>query len=88
MEKKRPFYFRAQNWYIDRVIECMHVDPRIYSLYLAVSHFIAPASVLLKPRIIVRVLGRWLATRLRGDQTLIERNFGNGRQGEADSLVP
>ncbi|MEX0840069.1 MAG: FAD-binding oxidoreductase [Parvibaculum sp.] len=76
VEKKRPFYFRAQNWYIDRVLEAMHDDPAIYRKYLMVTHFVAPPSVLMRPDVTARVLGKWLASRLRGRQTLVERNFG------------
>jgi len=88
VKQKRPFYFRAQNWYVDRVFECMHEDACVYGVYLAVSHFIAPSIALLRPAVVARVLGRWLKTVLKGDQTLIKRNFGNGRTGEADSAVP
>jgi NAD(P)H-flavin reductase/ferredoxin/2-polyprenyl-6-methoxyphenol hydroxylase-like FAD-dependent oxidoreductase len=78
VKRKRPFHFRLQNWYVDRVFEGLHEDPEIYRRYLAVSHFVAPASSLVAPGILVRVLGRWLAVRLRGGATLIERNFGRG----------
>jgi len=88
VKKKRPFYFRVQNWYVDRVFECMHKDAEVYGVYLAVSHFIAPSSALLRPGVVARVLGPWLAAVLRGRQTLIERNFGDGRKGETDSAVP
>lgn len=76
VEKKRPFYFRAQNWYIDRVLEAMHEDPAIYRKYLMVTHFVAKPSVLMRPDVTVRVLWKWLASRLRGRPTLVERNFG------------
>ncbi|MDP2125265.1 MAG: FAD-binding oxidoreductase [Parvibaculum sp.] len=76
VEKKRPFYFRAQNWYIDRVLEAMHDDPSIYRKYLMVTHFVAPPSLLMRPDVTARVLGKWLASRLRGQPTLVERNFG------------
>jgi hypothetical protein len=76
VERKRPFYFRAHNWYVDRVFELMHEDADVYRLYLEVSHFIAPPTVLMRPGVVMRVLGKWLRTRMRGEQTLIERNFG------------
>ncbi|WP_339832496.1 2Fe-2S iron-sulfur cluster-binding protein [uncultured Parvibaculum sp.] len=76
VEKKRPFYFRAQNWYIDRVLEAMHEDPSIYRHYLMVTHFVARPGVLLRPDVMARVLGKWLASRLSGRKTLIQKNFG------------
>jgi len=76
VEKKRPFYFRAQNWYIDRVLEAIHDDPAIYRKYLMVTHFVATPSVLMRPDVTARVLWKWLASRLRGRPTLVERNFG------------
>jgi NAD(P)H-flavin reductase/ferredoxin/2-polyprenyl-6-methoxyphenol hydroxylase-like FAD-dependent oxidoreductase len=78
VKRKRPFHFRLQNWYVDRVFEGLHEDPEIYRRYLAVSHFVAPPRSLLTPGIVVKVLGRWLAVRLQGGATLIERNFGRG----------
>jgi NAD(P)H-flavin reductase/2-polyprenyl-6-methoxyphenol hydroxylase-like FAD-dependent oxidoreductase/ferredoxin len=84
VERKRPAFFRARNWYVDRVFECMHEDPAVYRLYLAVAHFVAPPRALLRPDIAARVLGQWLMTRLRGRATLIERNFGpDYRNGSA-----
>lgn len=88
VEKKRPFFFHAHNWYIDRVIELMHEDPEIYRLYLAVTHFVAPPTILIKPSVMMRVLRKWLITRLTFRKTLIERNFGGGRMGESDAALP
>ncbi len=88
VEEKRPFYFPLQNWYVDRVFESMHDDLRIYRLYLAVSHLIAPFTALMKPAVVARVLGKWLWSRLRRRETLIQRNFGEGRMGDADSPTP
>lgn len=88
VKKKRPFYAGVQNWYIDRVIEAMHEQPDLYRLYLTVTHFISPPTVLFKPSVLARVLGKWLFTRLRGRKTLIERNFGEGGTGEANAAVP
>lgn len=76
VEKKRPRHARAQNWYVDRVLEAMHEDPDLYRRYLEVKHFVAPPTSLMRPGVVARVLGRWLRTRLSGRQTLIERNFG------------
>ncbi len=76
VERKRPFYFRAQNWYIDRVLERMHEDPDLYRLYLSVTHFLAPPTVMLRPATVFKVLASWAWTKLTVGQTLIERNFG------------
>jgi len=88
VETKRPFYFRAQNWYVDRVFELLHEDPRIYRRYLLVTHFVEPPSILMRPGVAARVLWRWLRTRLAARQTLIERNFGDGRTGDWDATIP
>ena len=78
VEKKRPFYFRALNWYMDRLTELVHDDIASYRKFLAVIHLVKPPLSLLTPTIIARVLGKWLATKLAGRKTLIERNFGTG----------
>lgn len=88
VKKKRPFFAGAQNWYIDRVIEAMHDRPDLYRLYLTVTHFISPPTVLFRPDVLARVLGKWLFTRLRMRKTLIERNFGEGRVGDTHAAVP
>lgn len=77
VEKKRPFYFRLHNWYVDRVLELMHEDPSMYRLYLMVTHFVEPPTALLRPWVVARVVGKWLGTRLRFKKTLIEQNFGS-----------
>jgi hypothetical protein len=78
VEKKRPFYFRALNWYMDRLTELVHDDIASYRKFLAVIHLVKPPLSLLTPAMIARVLGKWLATKLAGRKTLIERNFGTG----------
>ena len=77
VKKKRPFYFRLHNWYVDRVLELIHEDPSMYRLYLMVTHFVEPPTALLRPRVVARVVGKWLGTRLRFKKTLIEQNFGS-----------
>ena len=86
MQRGSQFHFRLQNWYVDRVFESLHEDPEIYRRYLAVSHFVAPPRSLVTPGVLVKVLGRWLAVRLRGGTTLIERNFGNRRDVKRDAV--
>jgi NAD(P)H-flavin reductase/ferredoxin/2-polyprenyl-6-methoxyphenol hydroxylase-like FAD-dependent oxidoreductase len=86
--RKRPFYFRAHNWYVDRVFELLHEDPRIYRLYLLVTHFVEPPGALLRPGIVARVLARWLRARLTFKKTLLERNFRAGRAGDWDAPLP
>lgn len=88
VEKKRRFYADAQNWYIDRVMEAMHDSPDLYRMYLTVTHFIASPNVLFKPRVVAQVLGKWLFTRLTFRKTLIQRNFGDGRMGDASAAMP
>ena len=77
VEKKRPFYFRALNWYMDRLVELVHDDLASYRKFLAVIHLVRPPLILMTPPMILRVVGKWLLTKLRGRQTLIERNFGS-----------
>ena len=86
--RKRPFYFRAHNWYVDRVFELLHEDPQVYRLYLLVTHFVEPPGALLRPGIVARVLAKWLRTRLTFKKTLLERNFRAGRAGEWDAPLP
>ena len=88
VEKKRPFLFGLRNWYVDRVFELLHDDPEVYRRYLLVSHFVEPASILMRPRLALRILGRWLKSRLGSRETLIERNFGAGRMGEWRATMP
>ena len=75
VEKKRPFYFGALNWYVDRVFELLHEDPAMYRLYLSMTHFVSPPTVLMRPDVVAKVLGKWIGTKLAGRPTLIERNF-------------
>ncbi len=77
VEKKRPFYFRALTWYMDRVIELVHDDLDTYREFLAVVHLVKPPSALMKPSVAGRVLGKWARTRLSGQKTLIARNYEN-----------
>jgi hypothetical protein len=88
VEKKRPFLFGLRNWYVDRVFELLHDDPEVYRRYLLVSHFVEPARVLMRPRLALRILGRWLKARFGARETLIERNFGDGRMGEWSATMP
>jgi hypothetical protein len=83
VEKKRTFYFRAHNWYVDRVLELLHEDPDVYRLYLSVTHFIAPPTVLLRPSLVLKVLARWLKSRALMQPSLIERNFRIPISGQA-----
>lgn len=75
VEKKRPFYFRGLNWYMDRVTELVHDDIDAYRTFLAVIHMVKPPFALLTPMMIGRVLGKWAWTKLRLRKTLIERNY-------------
>ncbi|MGQ0620688.1 MAG: FAD-binding oxidoreductase [Panacagrimonas sp.] len=80
VEKKRPFYFRGLTWYMDRVVELVHDDLASYRKFLAVVHLVKPATTLLTPPMIVRVVGKWLLTKLMGRKSLIERNFGGSSE--------
>lgn len=73
---KRPFYFRALNWYMDRTMELVHEDIDAYKKFLAVVHLVKPPMSLLTPAMVLRVVGQWLWTKLRGRKTLIEKNYG------------
>ena len=86
--RKRPFYFRAHNWYVDRVLELLHDDPQVYRLYLLVTHLVEPPGALLRPGIVARVLAKWLRTRLTFKKTLLERNFRAGHAGDWDAPLP
>ncbi|MGQ0698180.1 MAG: FAD-binding oxidoreductase [Panacagrimonas sp.] len=87
VEKKRPFYFRGLTWYMDRVVELVHDDLASYRKFLAVVHLVKPATILLTPRMMVRVIGKWVLTRLKGRKSLIERNFG-GLNEVPGAVVP
>ncbi len=75
VERKRPFYFRALTWYMDRVMELVHDDPAAYGDFLAVVHLVKPAAALMTPTVAAKVLGKWARTRLSGQKTLIARNY-------------
>lgn len=76
--QKRPFYFPVLNWYMDRLMELVHDDTESYRKFIAVIHLVKPPLSLLTPPMIVRVVGKWLLTKLAGRKTLIERNYGAG----------
>ena len=88
VEKKRPFGFAFQNWYVDRIFELIHADPDVYRLYQRVVHLVEPSTVLMKPSFVARVIGHWLRTKLTKGKTLVERNFENGRMGDWSATVP
>ncbi|MDO8290286.1 MAG: FAD-binding oxidoreductase [Parvibaculum sp.] len=75
VEKKRPFYFRLHNWYVDRIFELLHEDADIYRLYLSVTHFIAPPAVLMRPSVLAKVLKAWIKKKISFEPSLIEKNF-------------
>ncbi len=87
VDSKRPFYFRALTWYMDRVMELVHDDLDTYREFLAVVHLVKPPSALMKPKVAVRVIGKWARTRLAGQKTLIARNYENRTIPPADHLV-
>ena len=88
VDKKRPFYFRALTWYMDRVMELVHDDPESYSTFLAVVHLVKPPAALMTPKVAGRVLGKWARTRLSGQKTLIARNYENRTVPAPDHMVP
>ena len=81
VDKKRPIYFRALTWYMDRVTELVHDDLDTYREFLAVVHLVKPPSALMRPKVAGRVIGKWARTKLSGGKTLIERNY-------ADRTIP
>jgi NAD(P)H-flavin reductase/2-polyprenyl-6-methoxyphenol hydroxylase-like FAD-dependent oxidoreductase len=87
VDSKRPFYFRALTWYMDRVMELVHDDLDTYREFLAVVHLVKPPSALMKPTVAGRVIGKWARTRLSGQKTLIARNYENRTIPPADHLV-
>ena len=87
VNSKRPFYFRALTWYMDRVMELVHDDLETYREFLAVVHLVKPPSALMKPNVAGRVIGKWARTRLSGQKTLIARNYENRSIPPADHLV-
>ncbi|HZZ48105.1 MAG TPA: FAD-binding oxidoreductase [Pseudonocardia sp.] len=74
---KRPFYFRALTWYMDRVTELVHDDLDTYRDFLAVIHLVKPPTTLMRPKVAASVIGKWARTRLSGQKTLIARNYEN-----------
>ncbi|MGV0660868.1 oxygenase, partial [Mycolicibacterium pulveris] len=86
VDKKRPFYFGALTWYMDRVIELIHDDLDAYRDFLAVVHLVKPPAALMSPRVAAKVLGKWARTRLSGQQTLITRNYQNRTVPPPDHL--
>ncbi|MCV7221962.1 FAD-binding oxidoreductase [Mycolicibacterium elephantis] len=86
VDKKRPFYFRALTWYMDRMIELIHDDLDAYREFLAVVHLVKPPAALMSPRVAAKVLGKWARTRLSGQQTLITRNYQNRTVPPPDHL--
>ena len=87
VDKKRPFYFRALTWYMDRVMELVHDDPGTYSEFLAVVHLVKPPAALMTPKVAGKVLGKWARTRLSGQKTLIARNYENRTIPPVDHLA-
>jgi hypothetical protein len=86
VEKKRPFYFGLLTWYMDRLVELSHSSTAVYGQLLSVTHFIAPLSSLLNPRLATRVLAKWLGTKLLLRKTLIEKNFGDGNTISSEAM--
>jgi hypothetical protein len=46
-----------------------------YRTFLAVIHLVKPATALMTPAMISKIIGKWAWTKLRGRKTLIERNY-------------
>lgn len=78
VEKKRPFYFRALTWYMDRVMELVHDDIEAYRNLLAVIHVVKSPMALMSPTMVWKALSKWSRTKLSGRRTLIEQNYGDG----------
>lgn len=77
VDAKRPVYFRALTWYMDRVMELVHDDLDAYREFLAVVHLVKPPSALMTPKVASKVIGKWARTRLSGERTLIARNYAH-----------
>lgn len=77
VHRKRPVYFRALTWYMDRVTELVHDDLDTYRDFLAVIHLVKPPTTLMRPKVAARVIGKWARARLSGQKTLIARNYEN-----------
>ncbi|HEU4429898.1 MAG TPA: 2Fe-2S iron-sulfur cluster-binding protein [Myxococcota bacterium] len=86
--RKRPFYFRLHNWYVDRVFEALHEDAEVHRRYLEVTHLVRPPAALLRPRVMARVLGHWAKTRATLRGSLIAHNFANGGVREWGAELP
>ncbi|BBX10457.1 FAD-binding oxidoreductase [Mycolicibacterium aichiense] len=86
-DKKRPFYFGALTWYMDRVMELVHDDPETYNEFLAVVHLVKPAAALMTPKVAARVVGKWARTKLSGQKTLIARNYENRTIPTVEDLI-
>ncbi|WP_431234717.1 FAD-binding oxidoreductase [Mycolicibacterium psychrotolerans] len=86
-DKKRPFYFGALTWYMDRVMELVHDDPETYNEFLAVVHLVKPAAALMTPKVAARVVGKWARTKLSGQKTLIARNYENSTIPSVEDLI-
>ncbi len=86
-DKKRPLYFGALTWYMDRVMELVHDDPETYNEFLAVVHLVKPAAALMTPKVAARVLGKWARTKLSGQKTLIARNYENRTIPSVEDLI-
>ena len=84
---KRPFYFGALTWYMDRVLELVHDDLDTYREFLAVVHLVKPPAALMRPKVAGRVLGKWARTRLSGRKTLIARNYQDRTVPAVDHLI-
>jgi NAD(P)H-flavin reductase/ferredoxin/2-polyprenyl-6-methoxyphenol hydroxylase-like FAD-dependent oxidoreductase len=84
---KRPFYFGALTWYMDRVLELVHDDLDTYREFLAVVHLVKPPAALMMPKVAGRVLGKWARTRLSGQKTLIARNYQDRTVPAADHMI-
>lgn len=87
VDAKRPFYFRALTWYMDRVMELVHDDLDAYREFLAVVHLVKPPAALMTPKVAGKVLGKWARTRLSGEKTLIARNYAHRTVPTVDSPV-
>ena len=84
VKRKRPFHFRLQNWYVDRVFESLHEIRRSRSRGVTLRSATALARH-------SRDSGQGAQTSLsrqaaRGGTTLIERNFGNPRDVKRDAM--
>jgi NAD(P)H-flavin reductase/ferredoxin/2-polyprenyl-6-methoxyphenol hydroxylase-like FAD-dependent oxidoreductase len=88
VDQKRPWFFGGLTWYMDRLTELSHDDMDVYRQLLSVVHFVSPPGSLMTLRMVAKVLGKWLGTKLRFRPTLIERNFGGGRNGEYNVAAP